>query len=106
MTQERPGTVDQQDVPQTGRSTSEKPDGGAFLAIGLAFFVIGLTQLAGDHASSSIVYLVVGAVFMAMSARMNLEKAAKARRGPGAARADGSDAHPDTPTGDASDGQG
>lgn len=103
MTEDQPATGEPQDSTKRRSSASTTPDGGAFLPIGLVFFIIGLTQLTGDHKASSIVYLVVGAVFMAMSARMNVEKA---RRGQEADRADGRDAHPDPSASDAPDGQG
>ena len=37
---------------------------GAFLAIGFAFFVIGISQMSGDHNGSGITFFCVGITFM------------------------------------------
>lgn len=106
MTEDQPVTGEPQDSTKRRSPASTTPDGGAFLPVGLVFFILGLTQLTGEHGASSIVYLGVGVVFLAMSARTNVEKATKARRGQGLDRVDGSDAHPDSSAGDAPDSQG
>ncbi|WP_163275523.1 hypothetical protein [Cellulomonas iranensis] len=56
------------DTPRKGGGTSSKrAQNGAFLAIGVTFFVLGITQMAGDSDGGGIAFFTIGIVFMAMS---------------------------------------
>ncbi len=56
------------DEPRTdGTTRSKRAQDGAFLAIGVTFFVLGITQMAGDSDGGGIAFFTIGIVFMAMA---------------------------------------
>jgi len=71
MTDERDdaeGVADDQGAQAPDRTSSRTgTQDGAFLALGLVFFVLGLSGIAGGD-SSRTVFLAVGVVFMSLSA--------------------------------------
>ncbi|MCC2313547.1 hypothetical protein [Cellulomonas xiejunii] len=75
----------------------QKSEGGAYLAIGLAFIVLGITQLGGDGAAWGISYLGVGVVFMTLSGRKVASPSSRPGQGegPGTGSSDRPDAQGD-----------
>lgn len=53
--------------PSDDAARKKRSERGAFMAIGVTFFVLGLTQLSGDSAGWGVSYLGVGVVFMSLS---------------------------------------
>ncbi|GAA4622638.1 DUF3784 domain-containing protein [Cellulomonas oligotrophica] len=80
-------------------STEEKPsrdkakdEGGAFLAIGFVFVILGLSGMGSDNRGSMVAFFAVGVVFLALS-RTSAQRH-RARTGDDAPTGDSS-----TPTG-------
>ncbi|TFH71114.1 hypothetical protein [Cellulomonas sp. HD19AZ1] len=103
------------DAPRKGGGTSSKrAQNGAFLAIGVTFFVLGITQMAGDSDGGGIAFLTIGIVFMAMSTGWfsspggdeKREDAGGAAAGADGTRESGDDAAHDAGPGDAGAGSG
>ncbi|MCC2333879.1 hypothetical protein [Cellulomonas wangsupingiae] len=72
-------------APGDAESRTDTQD-GAFLALGLVFFVLGLSGVAGGD-SSRTVFLAVGVVFIALAASRTTASRRGGRRG---GRGDGS----------------